>query len=125
LLYKDGYSLSQCLFGEHLLKEVPDYPVAIVESEKTAVIAQAKMPAYIWLATGSLTEFKPAKLNILKNRKVVAFPDLGAFDRWQQKASALEIQNYRFRLPRKKPLLKNKREQGLDIADFLCIPGNP
>ncbi len=118
LLYKDGYRLSQCLFGEHLLKEVPDYPVAIVESEKTAVIAEAKMPAYIWLATGSLTEFKPAKLNILKNRKVVAFPDLGAFDRWQQKASApdfkITVSDYL-----EKNATEDQRKQGLDIADFL------
>jgi hypothetical protein len=65
--------------------------VALVESEKTAVIAQAKLSDYIWLATGSLTEFKPAKLNVLRNRKIVAFPDLGACDRWKQKALELDF----------------------------------
>ena len=118
LLYKDGYHLSQCLFGEHLLAGVPGAPVAIVESEKTAVIAQAKLPNYIWLATGSLTEFKPDKLNILRNRKVVAFPDLGACDRWKQKALELDfpiiISDYL-----EKYATKEQRKQGLDIADFL------
>ncbi len=99
-------------------------PVAIVESEKTAIIAQAKMPAYIWLATGSLNEFKPAKLEILQNRRVVAFPDSGAYDIWQQKAAQFSF-----------PILvsdyletnatEEQRKQGLDMADFLCIPGNP
>jgi hypothetical protein len=118
LLYKEGYNLSQCLFGEHLLAEVPGAPVAIVESEKTAVIAQAKLPAYIWLATGSLTEFKPAKLNILRNRKVVAFPDLGGCEKWQKTASALDfpiiISDYL-----EKNATGQQRKQGLDIADFL------
>ncbi len=88
------------------------------KEQKTAIIALAEMPEYLWLATGSLTEFKPAKLNILKNRKVVAFPDLGAFDRWQQKASALD-----FKITVSDYLEKNatgeQRKQGLDIADFL------
>jgi hypothetical protein len=92
--------------------------VAIVESEKTAVIAQAKLPEYIWLATGSLTEFKPAKLNILRNRKVVAFPDLGACDRWKQKALELDfpiiISDYL-----EKHATEEQRKQGLDIVDFL------
>ncbi len=118
LLYKEGYNLSQCLFGEHLLAEVPGVPVAIVESEKTAVIAQAKLPDYIWLATGSLSEFKPSKLNILKNRIVVAFPDLGACDRWKQRALELDfpiiISDYL-----ETHATDAQRKQGLDIADFL------
>lgn len=32
------FHLVQCLFGEHLLKERPTAPVALVESEKTALI---------------------------------------------------------------------------------------
>ncbi len=118
LEYKKGYNLSQCLFGEHLLAEDLISPVAIVESEKTAIIALAKMPEYLWLATGSLTEFKPAKLNILKNRKVVAFPDLGTFDIWKKKASEMsfyiKVSDYLER-----NATNEQRKKGLDIADFL------
>ena len=32
------WELTQCLFGEHLLPQAPDKPVALVESEKTAII---------------------------------------------------------------------------------------
>ncbi len=74
--------LAFALLAEDLIS-----PVAIVESEKTAIIALAKMPEYLWLATGSLNEFKPAKLETLKNRRVVAFPDIGAYDIWKQKAA--------------------------------------
>lgn len=44
LLKKQGvlpqeWELTQCLFGEHLLKKYPDKPVCLVEAEKTALIA--------------------------------------------------------------------------------------
>ena len=116
--YQNGFNLNQCLFGEHLLTEDFTTPVALVESEKTAIIAQGKMPDYIWLATGSLNEFKPSKLEILKERIVVAFPDLGAYDIWQKKASEMD-----FHVSVSDFLEQNasveQRKQGLDIADFL------
>lgn len=116
--YEKGFSLSQCFFGEHLLAEDTTMPVAIVESEKTAIIAFAKMPDYLWLATGSLNEFKASKLSVLKGRRVVAFPDLGAYEHWRKKASAfdipIEISNYL-----EKNATETQRKEGLDITDFL------
>jgi hypothetical protein len=49
-----GFKLNQCLFGEHLLAQFPDRSVAVVESEKTAVIASHYCPDFLWLATGGL-----------------------------------------------------------------------
>ena len=93
-------------------------PIAIVESEKTAIIAQAKMPDYLWMTTGSCNEFKPSKLNVLRGRRVVAFPDLGAYDYWLKKASLIdfpiEVSNYL-----EKNATEAQRKEGLDIADFL------
>lgn len=41
--------MKQCLFGEHLLLQYPTKPVAIVESEKSALIASHFMPdLYGW-----------------------------------------------------------------------------
>ncbi len=118
LQYKDRFNLHQCLFGEHLLTEDPTAPVALVESEKTALIAMGKMPSFLWLATGSLNEFKPTKLEILKNRIVVAFPDLGAYDIWKKKAAEMG-----FHISVSDFLEQNatdeQREKGLDIADYL------
>ncbi|MBR5199682.1 MAG: hypothetical protein IKW20_07645, partial [Bacteroidales bacterium] len=38
------WQLTQCLFGEHLLRQHPDTTIALVESEKTAIISSALMP---------------------------------------------------------------------------------
>lgn len=45
------WRLTQCLFGEHLLQDKVNANVALVESEKTAVICSHLLPEYIWLAT--------------------------------------------------------------------------
>lgn len=116
--HPNKFNLEQCLFGEHLLTKEPTKPIALVESEKTALIAMAKMPDYLWLATGSLHEFKASKLKVLKGRRVIAFPDLNAYDRWLKKATYLdfhiEISNYL-----EQNATPEQRKQGLDIADFL------
>jgi len=85
------------------------------------------MPEYLWLATGSLTEFKPAKLEILKNRRVFAFPDLGTFDIWKKKASEMsfhiKVSDY---LEKNATSLFSENDaylfsgnKGFDIVDFL------
>ena len=79
LLRKDGYlpedwKTEHCLFGLHLLQDSKKN-VAVVESEKTAVIMSAVKPDYTWLATGGKTELNVAKLKPLQGRRVILFPD--------------------------------------------------
>lgn len=83
-LLPQEWELTQCLFGEHLLKKYPDKAVALVESEKTAVICSALMPDYIWLATGGKSQLNE-RLNVLHGRDVVAFPDVDGYDAWCEK----------------------------------------
>ena len=84
------YNLKQCLCGEHLLSEKPTKPVAIVESEKSALIATHYMPEFIWLATGGMHGcFKFDVVNVLKSRSVMLCPDLGAKEVWQAKMPLL------------------------------------
>lgn len=78
------WELSQCLFGEHLLPQHPQQTVALVESEKTAIIAAGLMPQYLWLATGGKSCIND-RLNVLKGRKVIAFPDVDGFQEWTDK----------------------------------------
>ena len=79
----DDWTLSQCLFGEHLLPLCPDLPVALVEAEKTAMIYSAVFPEFLWLATGGFGQFND-RVKVLLCRQVIAFPDLGAYDRWRK-----------------------------------------
>lgn len=114
----EDWVLSQCLFGEHLLARFPDKAVALVESEKTAVICAGVMPDYIWLATGGKSQFNE-RLDVLSGREVVAFPDVDGFDEWMRKAAALPYLNIKVsRLLRDNATAK-EREEHIDIADWL------
>ncbi|MBK7798505.1 MAG: hypothetical protein KA251_02545 [Saprospiraceae bacterium] len=113
------FELKQCLFGEHLLIEKTK-PVAIVESEKTAVIASVYLPQFIWLAVGSLSNLNAEKCSILKGRSVTLFPDLNGFEKWSSKAkelSHLEIFTVSDLLERK--ATEAEKKQGFDLADYL------
>lgn len=112
--------LKQCLFGEHLLKTDMNKPIAIVESEKTAIISSIYYPQYIWMATGGISNLSVEKLEKLKNRNVILVPDLNAFDKWQDKISS-SLQTYKFRVSTilEKVATDEERKKGLDIADFL------
>jgi hypothetical protein len=76
--YQENESKINCLFGEHLLKSDPNKPVAIVESEKTALIGSVYLPQYIWLAVGALSYLNIKKCVPLSGRSVTLFPDLGS-----------------------------------------------
>lgn len=113
------FELNQCFFGEHLLKDLTK-PVAIVESEKTAIIASGYLPQFIWIATGSLSNLSFEKCLILKNRAVTLFPDLNGFEAWTKKAkgfSAIGFFQVSDLLERK--ATEDDRKQGLDLADYL------
>lgn len=83
----NGEELQQCLFGEHLLKQYPDKPVALVESEKTAVVMSRFIPEYVWLATGGSQGIKSnERLAPLVGRKVLLIPDNGQYYAWKRAA---------------------------------------
>lgn len=123
-----GFSLCQCLFGEHLLDRYPDKTVFIVESEKTALIAAHFMPDGVWIATGG----KNGCLNgmtarVLVQRNVVLMPDLGATEQWRDKAAMLAgiCQSVSVSTVLEDMATDGQREQGLDIADFLLMEDTP
>jgi hypothetical protein len=117
------FNLTQCLFGEHLLSG-NNKPVAIVESEKSAVVASIYMSDYVWLATGGKQNFGLIEeaAGQLQGRKVILFPDLGATADWKSKAQELRskckidiyVSDWLEQVA-----TEQGREQGLDIADFL------
>jgi hypothetical protein len=110
------YNLKQCLFGEHLLAGQPTKPVAIVESEKTAMICSLFIDKYTWLACGGKVELRAEKVGPLANRSVTLFPDLGAYSDWTLKAKefGFNISDHIERIA-----TDEDRGKGLDLADFL------
>ena len=115
----DQFELRQCLFGEHLLTGNTK-PVAIVESEKTAIIASAYQPQYLWLACGGLSNLDPSRLGCLKGRKVTLFPDLKGFEKWSEKAKGLSaIGKFEVSKLLEGKATETERDQGLDLADYL------
>jgi hypothetical protein len=128
----ENFNLQQCFFGEHLLKIYPDKQIAIVESEKSAIIASCIMPELIWLAAGNMNGLSVEKCQVLKGRNVMLYPDLGAFEKWSEKAQVLnslcpsphgEGFGVRYKISIS-TLLEDEstdtdRTNGLDIADFI------
>jgi hypothetical protein len=120
LLKYDDFNLKQCFFGMHLLSD-KSKPVAIVESEKTALIASVYMSEYIWIASGGKNGCLVAESNILRGRKIVLFPDLNAFDDWKEKARKLMRLNIQLEMFSylEEHATDEQRRNGYDIADFL------
>lgn len=115
LMLKQGeisqFNLSQCFFGEHLLKQNNLSNIGIVESEKTALICAIEFPDILWLASGGLSNLNSEKVNILKNRKVTLFPDNGAYNKWKSKADKFGFQI--------SSLMEEKGSKGQDLADYI------
>ncbi len=117
---KSDFSLKQCLFGEHLLKMYPDKPVAIVESEKSAVIASAVFDSHIWLATGGKSQFSD-KMDVLKGRDITLFPDVDGFQEWQKRAGLLREKGFTVKVSDvlEKNATDEERRSKIDIADWI------
>lgn len=126
-LKRDGtlpveWSATQVLFGSHLLKDHPNQPVCIVESEKTAIICSLLIPNVVWLATGGKQNMKQLMFEPLRGRNVVFYPDLGAYNEWEDKAKLLALRcGFKHTLSQilEKEATVEERAEGLDIADYL------
>lgn len=122
------WSSAKCLFGLHLLRTRPQASIAVVESEKTALICSQLLAGkdVLWMACGGLASLSAEKLAPLKGRQVILFPDTDTtgktFILW--KAHAQEFQKQLgFPLPVSDILEKfathQQKERKIDIADFL------
>lgn len=119
VIKQPDFNLKQCLFGEHLLHDKTK-PVAIVESEKTAIICSVYLPQFIWLAVGSLNNLNADKCYILKGRTVTLFPDLKGFEKWNNKAKELShIAKFTISDLLERKAHEIEKIQGLDLADYL------
>ena len=112
------WELTQCLFGEHLLTRHPDMTVALVESEKTAVICAGLMPNYLWLATGGKSCIND-RLLVLKGRKIIAFPDIDGFQDWNTRLAKYPDLGITVSPILQQNATAEDLENHIDIADLL------
>ena len=112
------FVLEQCLFGLHLVNDYPDKMVAVVEAPKTACIMAAIFPNYLWMATCGLANIKEETFRPLKEKKIVLYPDLGAYERWKEKAKVLQKLNYNVEVSDLIETKSQPSQEGLDIADY-------
>lgn len=117
-----------CVFGEHLLTEYPDCPVAIVSSEKLAIVCALLVPSCIWLATGGDSHIKEVGLikEHLNRRTVYMLPSKGQYKHWCEETKRYQVKgmvlNDMERMSNKadivEQLLGNKRDTRLKNFDF-------
>ena len=122
------FRLNQCFFGEHLLPNIRDKPVAMVESEKTAILATHYLPQYLWLATGGKCScMNRETIKSLQGREVILVPDLNATDEWRKRMTIFNELGIQATLFDKLEQMAtdDERAQGLDIADYLIAEQTP
>ncbi len=123
-----------CFFGEHLLNEYPGKTVAVVESEKTAIIASMYMPQYNWIATGGASGCKWREWDVYKvfwGKNVLLFPDFGYYNKktektcwqeWSERAERIrETANCSIEVSRilEEKLDEAERVNDYDLSDLL------
>lgn len=118
------FNLTQCLVGEHLLKD--GKIIALVESAKTAIIASVYFPQFTWVSSEGKEGLNIDKLKVLKGKDVILFPDLNAFDKWKEKAKLMTF----CKSVTVSDLLESiatdaERASGLDLADYLLRSAPP
>jgi hypothetical protein len=82
---------AQVYFGTHLLGKRPNDPVAIVESEKSALICSVLYPSHVWIATGGANMISAERSQVLAGRDVTLFPDSGCYEDWCSYAMNIDI----------------------------------
>ena len=104
--------------------------IAVVESEKTAVIMSELFPDSLWLATGGLRELSPVKLLPLRHYRVVLFPDTDehhqAYSLWYETAQKARrdygVHCFVSPLLERRATPEQKRRK-IDLVDFLLVKG--
>ena len=141
----DRLTTRHCFFGTHLLeRRSVDIPadqrgrfygsegrgIAVVESEKSAVILSELFPHYLWLATGGMGNVQPDSFRPLRSHRVVLFPDTDpdgtAYRRWYEAAQTVMLQPFWEGSPpiTVSPLLElhatpEQKAGKIDIVDFI------
>jgi hypothetical protein len=123
LKLKEDFNYKQIFFGEHLLPKYPNKPIAVVEAEKTAVLASLCFPEFVWIACNSKTWLNVERLQRLGQRQIILYPDADGFELWQGIAQDARKQGLTIKVSN---LIENhatteQKTNGYDLADYLIL----
>ena len=124
--YSEHGQKSPCLFGLPQLATAPaGQPVALVESAKTAMLATPYFPRYVWLATMGLSYLTPDRMEPLRGRRIVLWPDAGCLKNWHELCRLGYDGGVSDKL--ENLATDDERRAGIDLADVLLRewPGYP
>jgi hypothetical protein len=119
------YNLQQCYFGLHQLsyESEKNKPIAICESEKTAIVGSIYLPEFTWIATGGKNLLSCERFKPLARRRVVLFPDGDSYQEWSEKATAIAKCYPGTRITVSDLIethcTEDERKQGVDLCDLL------
>jgi len=113
---KHDFNFQQCFFGLHLCSK--DYPIALCESEKTAIMMSVYMPEFTWIASGGSEMINIQRLNELPRLDKV-FPDGGQFEKWEVKTR--HFVGRKMDLSVDNAIRDGKIPEGSDILDLIQL----
>ena len=120
ILKVPNFKANACLYGLHLLNKRHENGmksvVAVVESEKTAIIASAYLPEFAWVATGGASGINRKSFECIKDREIALYPDKGCYNTWRQ-AAETELKGFKWSIS--KWIEGTDAAEGADIADIL------
>lgn len=116
-----GTDVTGCYFGTHLLPSFPALPVALVESEKTAIVGMLEFPSYVWIATQGKTQAKVSLCECMRNRVIHIFPDADGLQgkgNWSEFYKELKSAGYKVEM-RDELISLLPAESKFDICDII------
>lgn len=116
---KKNFNLMQVFFGEHLMRS--DTPIALCESEKTAILMSIYKPEFTWLSAGGSSMLNLYRLSRLFRLDYV-FADNGQFEKWQQQTAMFKGRQMDVSV--NKAFREGKLNQGDDILDLYLLNAN-
>jgi predicted RNA-binding Zn-ribbon protein involved in translation (DUF1610 family) len=121
LKLKEDFNYRQIFFGEHLLSKFPNKSVAVVEAEKTAIVASLCFPNLLWLACNSKSWLKAERIKRLGTRQIILYPDADGFNLWQGIASEAQRQGSIIKVSNliESHATIEQKANGYDLADYL------
>lgn len=112
------YTLVQVFFGEHLIRN--DTPLALCESEKTAILMSIFQPEYTWIAAGGANMLNLYRLGRLPRLDFVS-PDNGQFRLWENQTKIFNGRQMDVRVDQ--AVREGRLGDGADILDLYLIEG--